>query len=100
MRYDTPIFFQSRIEGSYNPTTGNYEGEQVNEEEVFASVSPTGIETLRLVYGELRQGALTVQLQNHYKKPFTVIRINGRLYSVDRAINYRTKQIFIVTEQL
>jgi hypothetical protein len=52
---------------------------------------------LRLIYGELKQGCLTIRLQNAYNKPFDRIRIGDSFYKVDRVRKLRTKQTFIVS---
>lgn len=96
MRFDTPIHFQ-RIKSEYVVETGNYGITTVTEEVRYASVTDVGAETLRLVYGELKQGCLTIRLQNAYDKPFDRIRIGDNFYKVDRVRNLRTKQTFIVS---
>lgn len=97
MRYDTPIYLQTLQEGSYNPETGNYEGEQTSEIMALASVMDTQTEMLTLVYGKLQQGSLTVQLQN-CTEPFDRIRIGSKVYAVDYCRTLRTKQTFVVSE--
>jgi hypothetical protein len=97
MRFDTPIYFQ-RTTSQYNASTGNYDKSDPTEEMRYASVTNTGDETLRLVYGELRQGALTIRLQMAYTKPFDCIRIGEKSYKVDKVRNLRTKQTFLVSE--
>lgn len=98
MRYDTPIYFQSVQQGEYDPSTGNYGEDTPIEEMRWASVTDSTTETLNLVYGGIKQGSLTLRLQNHYDKPFDCIRIGGKRYSVDKARKLRTKQVFIVSE--
>ena len=98
MRFDTPIYFQSIEPGDYDPSTGNYAPDKVTEVQRYASITDTGAETLRLVYGEIRQGSLTIRLQNHYTEPFNRIRIGDKSYSVDMMRRLRTKQTFVVSE--
>lgn len=98
MRYDTPIFFQNVKKGKYDSSTGNYEADTVTEDECWASVTDSRTETIKMVYGELKQGCLTVRLQNIYRKPFDKIRIGDKLYRVDFSRKLRTKQIFVVSE--
>ena len=98
MRYDTPIFFQMGVPGEYDKKTGNYGKDTVYEDERYASVMDTGAETMRLVYGSLRQGSLTIQLQNQYAKPFDRIRVGQKIYQVDSRRDLRTKQTFVVSE--
>ena len=98
MRYDTPIYFQKITPGKYDPDTGNYGDDTVEETLRYASVMNTGEEKLRLVYDGPKQGSLTVQIQNHYEEPFDRIRVGDKLYTVDYARRLRTKQVFVVSE--
>lgn len=98
MRYDTLIYFQKIIPGEYDKKTGNYVDDQVEEVRSYTSVMDTGAETMRLVYGTIRQGSLTIQLQNQCTKPFDRIRVGQKIYQVDSRRNLRTKQIFVVSE--
>lgn len=98
MRYDTPIYFQTLQQGEYDPETGNYAEDTVTEEKVFASVTDSRAETLKLVYGEIKQGCYTVRLQNIYKRPFDRIRIGEKAYKVDFSRKLRLKHIFVVSE--
>lgn len=98
MRFDTPIYFQTIKPGEYDPSTGDYSADTVTEEVRYASVTNTGIDTLNLVYGEIKQGCLTVRLQNRYDKPFDRVRIGNTIYAVDKARPLRTKYTLIVSE--
>lgn len=97
MRFDTPVYFQ-RIKSEFDSATGDYGISILEEEKRFASVTASSMETLNLVYGELKQGSLTVRLQNHYSKPFDRIRIGEKLYRVDSARPLRIKFTFVVSE--
>ena len=98
MRYDTPIYFQRITPGEYDPDTGNYTDDTVDETLRHASVMNTGEETLRLVYDGPKQGSLTIQIQNHYMEPFDRIRVGEKVYSVDFSRSLRTKHTFVVSE--
>lgn len=98
MRFDTPIYFQLKTPGEYDKTTGNYGEDTITEEKVYADVTNSGIETLRLIYGELKQGSLTVRLQTPYEKPYDSIRIGETIYHVDFARPLRNKAVFVVSE--
>lgn len=98
MRYDTPIYFQRLTQGEYDESTGNYEDDQIEETEVMASVMDTQTETMKLVYGDIRQGSLTLTIQNHFDQTFDNIRIGNKVYRVDRIRRLRVKQSFIVSE--
>lgn len=98
MRYDKAIYFQKISPGAYNPDTGDYGEDSIEEERRLASVADTGTETMNIVYGSIKQGSLTIQPQTHYRKPFDFIRIGRRKYRVDLSRELRTKHIFVVSE--
>ena len=97
MRFDTPIYFQ-RLKSEYNTSTGNYDKSEPTEDKRYASVTNAGDDTLRIVYGELKQGCLTLRLQRAYTEPFDKIRIGEKYYKADRVRQLRTMQTFIVSE--
>ena len=98
MRYDKQVYFQRITPGEYDPDTGNYADDIVEETLRYASVMNTGEDTLRLVYDGPKQGSLTIQLQNHYTEPFDRIRVGEKVYSVDYSRELRTKHVFVVSE--
>lgn len=98
MRYDTPVYFQTIKPGEYDYSTGNYGKPTITEEVRLASVTDAGIETLNLVYGGIRQGVKIVRLQNYYHKPVDKIRIDDKVYRVDRARPLRLKYTLVVSE--
>lgn len=98
MRYDTPIYFQQLIPGDYNLKTGNYGEDQVMETQRLAAVIETNTETMRILYGAIRQGSVTVHLQNRYEQAYDRIRIGDRVYQVDLRKNLRVKQVLVLTE--
>ena len=98
MRFDTPVYFQRIEKGAYQPHTGDYGPDTVTEVKVYASITTPGTDTLTLLYGELKQGVLTIRLQMPYTEPFDRIRIGDRSYRVDRSRRLRWKHTFIVSE--
>lgn len=98
MRFDTPVFFQKRIRGEYDPETGDYADDHVEETCVFASVYDTGASSMRLVYGEIRKGSVTIALQSRYDDSFQYIRIGKKIYTVDMERKHRIKHTFIASE--
>lgn len=98
MRYDTPVYFQKITSGEYDPKTGNYADDIVEETLRYASVMNTGEDTLRLVYDGPKQGSLTIQIQNHYTEPFDRIRVDNKLYAVDFSRKLQVKHTFVVSE--
>lgn len=98
MRFDTPIYFQKIAKGKYDASTGNYSDDIVEEALRYADVSDTGTQTLMLIYGTIKQGSLTVRLQNHYDEPFDRLRIGDVIYKVDSSRKLRMKHVFVVSE--
>lgn len=100
MRYNTPIYFETRKKGAYNSTTGNYDPETCEAVKRYAAITETGTEALKLIYGDIKQGALTIRLQRPYKAAFDRVRIgeckSAKYYHVDRA--RLAKRVFIVSE--
>ena len=95
MRYDTPVFFQRIEHGRYNADTGNYDDDVIVEDKRWASVTDSGVDTLKLVYGDIKQGGLTVRLQRPYTQTFDYIRIGDKVYHAGFSRKGRT---FVVSE--
>lgn len=98
MRFDTPIYFQYIQTGEYNESTGNYDDDTLIETQQMASVMDTSTENMKLIYGDIRQGSLTLTIQNQYDETFNYIRVGQKRYHVDRSRRLRTKQTYIVSE--
>ncbi len=95
MRFDTPIYFQRITAGKLNTETHNYDDDVIVEVKRYADVTDSGVETLNLVYGEIKQGSKTVRIQRAYNEPFDRIRIGDKTYRVDLA---RRGKSFVVSE--
>ena len=98
MRYDTPILFRRIMAGAYDPDTGDYADDTYTDTKVYGSVMDTNTQTMNLVYGGIKQGSLTVHIQNHADVPFDRMIIDNKEYRVDYTRRLRTKQSFIVSE--
>ena len=98
MRYDTPVYFQKVRQGEYDISTGNYGDETIEEVKKYAFVQDTSMQTLNIVYGDIRQESKTISLQSPYCEPFDRIRLGSRIYNVDSMNIHLTKQSFIVSE--
>ena len=92
MRYDTPILFRRIMAGAYDPDTGDY------ADDTYGSVMDTNTQTMNLVYGGIKQGSLTIHVQNHVDIAFDQLIIGNKKYRVDYTRRLRTKQSFIVSE--
>lgn len=98
MRFDTPIYFQRVQAGELDENTHNYGEDTIVETKVYASVSTTATETLKIVYGDIKQNSLTIRLQMPYKTAFDRIKVGEKFYKVDSAKQLRNKQVFVVSE--
>lgn len=96
MRYDKEVKFQL-VEDVYQDN-GDYVKDVLEEEVGYASIVNTDFDTMRLVYGEIRQGSITLHLQNKIGFNFNRVVIDGKTYAVDQRINYRVKQAYILSE--
>ncbi len=99
MRYDTPIYFQTVVKaGEYDANTGDYASDTVTEVKKYASVTDSGTQTMMLIYGAIKQGSKTIRLQQPFTAPFSRIRIDKAVYTVDRQKRFRNAHIFVVSE--
>lgn len=98
MRYDRRVTFVRFGQAAYDPETGDYDRGQAVEASVPASIMDTRRETMQMVYGEIRQGSLTIQIQGSYDEAFNRILIDGTSYRVDYSRKLRSKQVFVVSE--
>lgn len=98
MRYDTPILFRRLAAGAYDPDTGDYNDDTYTDTKIYGSVMDTNTQTMNLVYGGIKQGSLTVHVQNHVDIAFDQLIIGNKKYRVDYTRRLRTKQSFIVSE--
>lgn len=98
MRYDKVIYFRKEGAKTYDPETGNSKRADPVDEMRMAAVSSTDIRTQNLIYGDLKQGSITLHLLVPYNKHFDYIVYQGKKYRVDNAVTLRTKQAFVVSE--
>lgn len=98
MRYDTPIYFQKISQGDYDASTGNYGVDIVKETERLADISGVDTNALSLIYGNIKQDAVVIRLQNHYNEPFDRIRIGKKVFCVDFSRKLHTKHVFVASE--
>ena len=96
MRYDKKVLFQ-RVTDVYQPN-GDYVSGIAEEVTDYASIVNTDFDTMRLVYGEIKQGSITLHLLNKIAFVFNQVVIDGKTYSVDQVIDQRTKQAYILSE--
>ena len=100
MRYSTPIYFVKEGEDEYDYATGDYIATEPIKHEAWANVSDTGTERMQLIYGALKQGAITVRIQGKYDETFDYIEADGKEYNVDAFRIFMNDQAFNLSEQL
>ena len=100
MRYNTRIYFVKEGEEEYDYATGAYIATEPIKHEVWANVSDTGTERMQLIYGALKQGAITVRIQGKYDEAFDYIEVGDKKYNVDAFRTFRNDQAFNLSEQL
>ena len=100
MRYDKQIYFVKEGEDEYDYATGDYITTEPIKHETWANVSDTGTERMRLIYGNLKQGAITVRIIGKYDKEFDYIQVGDKKYNVDAFRTFRNDQSFNLSERL
>ena len=100
MRYSVPIYFVKETEPVYDYETGDYVDGEPIKHEAWANVSDTGTERMQLIYGALKQGAITVRIVGKYDKEFDYIEVEGKKYNVDAFRTCRNDQAFNLSERL
>ena len=100
MRYDQRIYFVKEGEDEYDYATGDYVTTEPTKEEAWANVSDTSTERMQLVYGALKQGAITVRIQGKYVEMFDYIEVENKKYNVDAFRTFRNDQAFNLSERL
>lgn len=96
MRYDTKVIFQL-VEDTYD-SNGDYSEKVLEQHTEYASIQNTDAQTMHLVYGEIRQGSITLSLQNYVGYTFNKVLVNGKPYTVDQSINLRVKKAYVLSE--
>lgn len=64
----------------------------------YAAVTDSSDRAVEMVYGELREGVLTIRLERPYIAPFDFIRIGDRRYKADRKRSTFKKMALMVSE--
>ena len=100
MRYDKQIFFVKEGEDEYDYTTGDYVTTEPIKEEVWANVSDMRTERQTLIFGGLKQGALTIRIRGNYEKEFDYIEYGGKKYNYEADRKFKHDQAFDVSERL
>lgn len=100
MRYDKVITPCEENRGLYNEDTGDYDdASDTYNEPIIASVCDASDQTVKLVYGEIREGVLMIHVPtNDIDIKTDYIMYKGKKYRIDKRRNLRFKTTFIVSE--
>lgn len=99
MRYDKTIYFVKNGENVYNYDTGDYEESEPVKIARSANVTDLGYESVKLLYGELKQGAKVVRIVGHHYDDCDYIEIDGKAYLVQLERRLRQETTFQVVEK-
>lgn len=97
MRYDTLVNFVKQTAPIRLPN-GDYSDEEATLTPVWANVSDLGEERVALIFGDVKQKAKVVRLQNQYIESFDFIEIDGIRYKDTRPKHFRHESVFYVGE--
>lgn len=99
MRYDKIISLYRDERGSYNEDTGDYEHASDGFlDSIIASVNDASDQTVKLIYGEIREGVLVIHVPYNIGDGIDYIKYKDKKYRIDRKRNLRFKTTFIVSE--
>lgn len=98
MRFDTKIYFVQETAGTYDAETGDYGESSTQRTPQLANVTDASTDTMQLVYGHIKQGALVIRIQGEAPSPFDYIEIGGKPYRVDASRRLRRLTTFTVSE--
>lgn len=97
MRADTLVKIVTLGKMEYDYATGDHVQGESSIDEVYAYVSDTGTERMSVLYAGIKENALTVRLNQLYRKPFDHVEINGKQYTLDMRRHYRHKTVIEVS---
>ena len=97
MRFDSLVNFITTTEPIRLPN-GDYSDPVEVKLPVWANVSDLGEERVALIFGDVKQKAKVVRLQNQYTESFDFIEIDGDKYKNTRPKHFRHESVFYVGE--
>lgn len=97
MRFDTPVFFVTIDERTYNAATGNYETPDETHRLYRANVMDTTDVMKRLVYGTVKQESRTVFIKGTAPGNPDYINIDGIRYKIDKVRHRKLRSSYIVS---
>ena len=96
MRFDTKIYFLGEPERVYNEATGDYDVSEPEKVEAYADITNTGADAMKLYFGDVEEGALTVRTREYSEAQR--MQINGDVYRIAFRRRLRGKTTYLVRE--
>lgn len=96
MRFDTAVSF-IREEGEYDYSTGNTDAVVAYRTDVFANVADTTATLQSIMYGQIKNGAYTIIIQNGVPHAISHVLMGGKKYIVDQTRKLRRTSTFFVS---
>lgn len=97
MRFDKIIYLVEKGTSKFDYGTGNTKVDEPIKKKFYASISDTGTERMSLLYGGVRQNALTVTLKNAVIQNIDYLEIDGKKYNIDNLTIGRNKKVLEVS---
>lgn len=100
MRYDRKVWFVNESAPEYDETTGDYTEGTVERIFRMANITNTGESSMNMLYGKIKEGALTVRIQNAIESPYQYIEVDsiGNKYLIDNRKQLRRDLVLKVSE--
>jgi len=99
MRFNDKVVFVQEGEETYNPNTGNYDLGEPTEMVEWANVSDSGMERSSMLYGDVKEGALTIRLRYVPPDDYDYIKYKNKKYVVDLFRQFKGKSTLSVSEK-
>lgn len=97
MRFDKKVEFVD-ITRVYDASTGDYTDSVVVKHTVMADVTDASTKAMQIAYGELRQGAKVIRLQNPIIDIPEKVRYNSKYWRIDAILTPSNRQAYVVSE--
>lgn len=93
MRFADKVEFLKQGKETYNEETGNFEKVEEVLGESLAHVNDMSREYQSMLFGGIRQGALTIRVKNRPVELFDVIRVTGGHFKSNKAYKVIDKRL-------
>lgn len=84
MRLNNTIELQKKINGGYNPNTGQYDEDSIVSRTYSCNITQVGIEKQLKIFGNFDKNALIVRILNYDGFQFNACAVNGKKYNIKK----------------